>query len=263
MSQHVALFYEPPCICDQVSKILSKRYEVKKTNHWRTFKRDVVRYEVGVVVVGDLMEGLVVPKVLEFKKNHGFVDILLVGEIIPPYPAWLKSLGLIGVLPPWGIETHLANLMVYAVGQRKDQMFLEIVEHRCPLPSVTTAVRIATKSDPPIRTVRELVNAIDITRQTFNNHWARTYGETGGLTPKELLDEIILIRMLRLRSVAMSWGRISSLLEVPTRTIRRICRSSGMPDSARWSPAECNEMESKVYARLCTTLGRQSGSTVG
>ena len=87
-------------------------------------------------------------------------------------------------------------------------------------PVVAGALHRVVRASPPIGQVRHLAKSLNVARETLYGHWAAAFGS--GLTPKELLEWVVLLRALS--SGETTPIRMGAVVGVDARTLERLCR---------------------------------------
>lgn len=75
---------------------------------------------------------------------------------------------------------------------------------------------------PPLSSVNRWAAEIPESRSTLFRHWRRTFGRDPVLSPKGLVEWLLLLHAVALRGTGKRWGGVARRLGISPRTLRRI-----------------------------------------
>ena len=157
-------------------------------------------------------------------RDHPLLPVILIIEQDSADLQSLESVSVEAVLLQHQIMARLPVALKRSVGLAfalralaEDCMRNEVIP-----PSVLHVVTCALSTAPPPRTVQHLARLVDSDPSTIRRHWRCGVNSHGIQRVKDLLDWLVLLRALSVKTPSLSWRSVAEGMGTHERTLRRM-----------------------------------------
>ena len=205
----------------RVERLLDGCYRVKEARSWEELERETARVGTGAMVSAEYVEFKYLARIAKLNSLGGPARIVLFAPVESSVRALLTELGVKGVnLLESGRRSLLQCLEAASLEQSMLRDLGRLRSAGCSS-VVLAAFRAAVLADPPFTSVGKLSIAIGCSRRTLYKAWEWLVQPR---TPKEMLDLVVLLRLVALRQYGNSWSKALGVVEIRSVTARRILR---------------------------------------
>jgi hypothetical protein len=217
-----------PVLCEalevqiRITKAVSDAIEAVWFHRWHPFEIAARNMKCALIIIPRLNVTPNVDRLAELIRTHPSAPTLLLTETDFLNTRELRRLPVTDVLPIDCTPRLLLDTISMLV---KDAPFARIDNRVREATHLPTIVRLAFlhmwTGSPFPRTVERLTRDAGTSKRTFYSHWHAAFNGAPPYDPKLMLDWVLTLRSLRLRSSGYVWKQVESELAVHRASIMR------------------------------------------
>jgi hypothetical protein len=249
---HVALYVTDPILASRI-RDLPGAAEIHATGNHVVFERLAGRADILVIGFERLDEPGALELVRDTRTRHRDKPLLLVTSDERENAAHLVRLEADGVVWLHELEGRLPERIDQLGRLALRRRLAAAVEASARLSRpLRKALSAALLADFPPRRVADLARLGEAKPRAFAEHWKRDVRDATGLTPREFLRLLLLLRLFELRGAGDAWARAARALGVEPSYAERIAQLELGEPLGRLKALDAGDVGEWILKRLGT-----------